>query len=136
MIREESKIAFTNDIIKEAAKELDMSTEKVQEVYTAMITYLKYLTDETDAVAIFIPHIGTLHLKLWYLFDRLKKYNKDPEKLSIYKQKKKNIDVHLQEHIDNSYTGKSRHLERNKIDRMLYNGGKSLPEIEKIQNSK
>ena len=136
MIREESKIAFTNDIIKEAAKELDMSTEKVQEVYTAMMTYLKYLTDETDAVAIFIPHIGTLHLKLWYLFDRLKQYRKNPEKLSIYRQKKKNIDVHLQEHIDKSYTGKSRHLERNKIDRMLYNGGKNLPEIEKIQNSK
>lgn len=136
MKKEETKIAFTNDIIKEVAKELDISNEKVSEVYNAMIGYLKHLIDNTDAVAIFIPHIGTLHIKIWFLYEKLKKLSKKPEKLKIFQSKKAILDKHIQEHIDNSYKGKSRHIEKNTINRLPYNSGKTLSEIEEIQNNK
>lgn len=136
MKQEKSKIAFTNDIIKEAAKELDISTDKVREVYDAMMTYLKFLTDKTDAVAIFIPHLGTLHVKVWFIYDRLKAFAKKPEKLELFKKKKEILDKHLQSHFENSYKGVSRHIGKNSINRLPYNAGKTLEEIEEIQNSK
>lgn len=139
MLNKDSKISFTNDIISEAARELNISESKVRSVYDTQIMYLKYLTDKTDAVAIYIPFIGTLHVKVGYLFKQIDKYSKkesDKDKLSIFQSKKNIIDSHLQEHIKNSYKGTSRHLEKNKINRYVYNAGKTMQEIQDIQNSR
>lgn len=139
MKKEEPKISFTRDIIKQASKELDMPESKVRAVYDSQIKYLKHLTDNTDAVAIFIPFIGTLHVKVWFLFQQIKKYSKktsDKLKLDIFKSKKDIVDTHIQEYIVNSHIGKTKHLEKNKINRFIYNGGKTMDEIEEIQNAR
>ena len=139
MQKKDSKISFTSDIIKEVAKQLNLPETKIKAVYETQIMYLKHLVNNTDAVAIFIPFIGTLHTKVWYLFRQIEKYSKTPLdslKLDIFLSKKKIIDSHIQSHIQNNYKGKSRHLEKNKINRFIYNGGKNMEEIEEFQNKR
>ncbi len=129
-----SKIAFTEDIIKEVAKELDLPKKKIKYLYYTLISYLKYLVSSTSAVAIFIPFIGTFHVKVGFLFEKLYTYRNNKERYDIFKSKKDIIDIFLKDNMYGGYKGKPRHLERSKINHLFYNGGKSIYEIEKLQN--
>lgn len=131
-------IIFTNDIIKKVSKELEIPESKVRSVYDTLFLYLKHLVENTNAVAIFIPYIGTLYMKVSFLFKKLELYKdneKYKDKLKIFLEKKKIIDIHIQETIDQSKST-SRHLSKNSIDKFRYNAGKTITEIEEIQNKR
>lgn len=135
----ETKISFTRDIIKEVASELNIDIGKVQSVYDTQIMYLRHLINNTDAVAIFIPFIGTLHIKLWFIFRQIRRFSKkeeDKPKLDLYLRKKERVGELIETHIEEKYNGRARHLERNSITRYAYNCGKSMEEIEEIQNNR
>lgn len=135
MKNQESKIAFTNDIIREVAKELGISESKVKSVYRIQIMYLRYIVNETKAVAIFIPFIGTLYVRASHLFRKIRSLTNNIKKLNLYKEKKELVDLHIQTTIQEK-TGKSRHLEKASINRKRYNAGKDMKEIENIQNNR
>lgn len=137
-MKKEQEIVFTNDIIKKVAKDLEISESKVKAVYDTLFLYLKYLVDFTDAVAIFIPYIGTLYMKVSFLFKKIELYKSDEkykDKLEIFLKKKVILDEHIQSTIENKQS-KSRHLSRNNIDKFRYNAGKTIQEIEEIQNNR
>ncbi|MCA9749976.1 MAG: hypothetical protein KC414_12780 [Romboutsia sp.] len=139
MIKEESKISFTQDILKEVSNDLNIPEEKVKIVYNSMISYLEFLTTKTDTVSIFIPSLGTMYVKLGYILRRIQELSRkkgDKNYLEIFKAKKNKIDAYLKELIDNKYPKKSRHSQKSTIALFSYTDGKSIDEIEEIQNSK
>lgn len=139
MIRQDSKIAFTTDVVDQVAKELKISKEKVEHVYEAMMKYLKYLTLETNVVAIFIPSLGTLHIKMKHILDRIKFFKDKPDKqqqLSIFESKKERINKYVEKIKDHPKFVTLRHFEYSLVNKIFYNNGKTIEEIEKFQNSK
>lgn len=139
MIKQDSQIAFTSDIIEQVSKELKITKEKVEGVYYAMMKYLKYLALETNAVAIFIPSIGTFHIKMKHIIDKIKKLDGVSDKikqLEIFKSKKSIIDSYVEKVKESPKYVNLRHFEYSMINKIVYNNGKTIEEIEEIQNSK
>ena len=98
MIKEESKISFTQDILKEVSNDLNIPEEKVKIVYNSMISYLEFLTTKTDTVSIFIPSLGTMYVKLGYILRRIQELSRkkgDKNYLEIFKAKKNKIDAYF-----------------------------------------
>lgn len=139
MNSKDSKIAFTHDIIEKVSSELNISKTKVEYVYYTMMKYMRYLTLQTDAVAIFIPSIGTLHLKMKHLKDRIKFFKKDETKdkeLKIFESKLSRIKKYVDELSKVEGYTDLRHYEYNLLHKIFYNNGKTIEEIEVIQNKK
>ena len=132
----ESKITFTKDVIKQVSKELNIDEKKLAEVYDSMMSYLHYLINETDSVAIFIKNLGTLHVKVGYIYERIKqyKYSKNENKLKIFNKKIEILNDFFKNYYDNKFRVKPRHLDKFKINSLFYNNGKSVSEIEEFQN--
>ena len=132
----ESKITFTKDVIKQVSKELNIEKKKIAEVYDSMMSYLHYLINETDSVAIFIKNLGTLHVKVGYIYERIKqyKYSKNENKLKIFNKKIEILNDFFKNYYDNKFRVKPRHLDKFKINSLFYNNGKSISEIEEFQN--
>lgn len=135
---EKGDICFTNEIIKEVSKKLNISEKKVEYVYKEIVSYLKYLILKTDAVAIYIPYLGTLHIKLGSVIERLSsKGGLSEDNKIIWDLKKDNIEKHLDYLSENGgHVRKSRHLQKNRVNLKHYNCGKSLYEIQEIQNNR
>lgn len=135
-----AKISFTKDIIQEVSKELGIKEGKVWSVYKSMMIYLDYLANKTLAVSIFIPHLGTLHVKIGHVFKKLQQLNskkvKNEKMIDVYEEKKRLLDNHIQGLVDKEYKRKSRHCQKSRIAMFGFTDGKSIEEIEDIQNSK
>lgn len=137
-----SEIAYTKDILKEVSRELGMDLKVIENVYQSMMSYIQYLTNKTKSVAIFIPHLGTLHIRISRIFSVLEtiSYKKDKEKSKvrkeIYEGKKEKLDEHVQGLMAANYSTKSRHFQRDKINLTWYNSDFSIPQIEEKQNSR
>lgn len=135
-----SEIAYTSDILKEVSRELGMELKVVENVYKSMMRYIQYLTNKTKSVAIFIPHLGTLHIRVSRILSVLEtiSYKKkgNEERKEIYEGKKQKLDEHLKGLMDANYTTKSRHFQRDKMKLTWYNSDMSIPQIEEKQNSR
>lgn len=58
MTEQKSDIAFTSDIIKRVAKELNVSEKEVSKVYYTIVGYLDKVVRESKHVAVKIPKLG------------------------------------------------------------------------------
>lgn len=131
----EKEISFTSDIIKEVSQKLDIPEGKVRGVYRVMTNYLIYLANKTSAISIFIPSIGVLYLKVGSLYKKLKYYkrNKDQKNLDIYLKKKEKMDSFITKSKMKDFSKRTRHeLIPNHLN-YAYNIGKSMLEIEEVQ---
>ena len=132
-----SSIAFTEDILNQVAKELNMDIGKVSNVYGVMVDYIKHVTSNTSAISLYLPHIGTLHTKVNHINRSLHKARKaeDKEKIILYMSKKDRMDRYLDEYSKSRPKRPSRHLQS--IRYMMYSFRKSLSvdSVEKLQNN-
>ncbi len=128
-----SEISFTNEVLTEVSKRLKMEPKEVKKVYNSLISYLRYLVYETDCTSIFLKHIGTLYFPYREVMRRLKRTVISDKYKELLEKKANKIYNHAG---SLEYVSKSRHLMKPKLKNKHYSNGKSLEEIEYIQNEK
>lgn len=60
-MRSNSEIAYTEDVIKRVAEELNISENEVKKVYQGVVSYIQHIAKNTKHVAIKIPRLGYIY---------------------------------------------------------------------------
>ena len=139
MLRKKSAIAFTEDILGQVALEMDLELDKVEFAYENMIGYLRVLTNETNAVTIYFPHLGTFHTKLKYINHKLastfKGKTKDLKLYNIFLKKRDRINEYLFWYNNNNPKNPLRHTQPLRYNMYTYKYNQVYSEMEESQNS-
>lgn len=133
-MRTKSDIAYSSDVIRDTAKELGISEEKVEHVLEFAIYYIKKLTLLPNIFSIYLPEIGQIYLSAAYLKNAIvnlkaKKELTPGEEIKLEAVQRK---LELMESL--IPTGYSPHKKRSKIRNNYFSLGKSLQGLEAIQN--
>ena len=127
-------IAYSSDIIKETAKELGIPEEKVQHVLEFLIFYLKKLATSADVFAIYLPELGQIYQSIAYLKSTLILFRKK----KLLSESEENRVEKISEKIEKMESliekGYSPHKKRSKLRNNYFSTGKSLKELESMQN--
>ena len=141
-------IISSAEIIKKVAKDLGYSEMQVESVYDSIVAYIKKLVIEKDTVAIRLPYIGVLYATVQGLIRKdvrfrarsinhtsyYEKHNKDIH--TVVQSKLKRIYDYIDAHKGEKGYHDNKHFKKLKITLKYFNGGKSIKEIEAIQNEK
>ena len=133
------EIVFTEDILREVAKENGWSYDKVNHVYKTTISYIHYLANKTPCLSIFIPKLGTLYLKYYNLkkeLERLKTSKRLKEKYKVFLSKKRAFDEYAKEALKHLLVRDIVHFGNHLINKCYYTDCKKIREIEEFQNNR
>ena len=140
-----SLITSTPSIIEEVAKKLGIKKEKVKAVFDSNISYINSLALDDSTLSIRLPNIGTLYMqrnavlaiqkRMGYLKER-GKYSLLAKTEATYKSQFDKLKI-LEKYKEDNNKGKSpmKHFKRSMIKMKYHNGGKTIEEIEEIQNT-
>ncbi len=140
----ETNITMTSVVLKETAEELNIPLEKVELVYEALTSFLRKVCSFSSFVSIFLPHLGTMYLRMGTLNKKIERLDKRAESRKLSSREKRKLRfLHkkkkiLQKYLTNYPRAISRtyHIKRTKLATKSYTGFKSLEEIEKFQNTR
>lgn len=135
----ETELTLPNEIYRRVANELGLTERQVKYVYDSYIAELTEIANYTDATSIRLPHIGVMYINKKFVESEimyLENSGKDPEKLKAFKKKKKVLDKEIRDY-GNKASLKQRclHLKRPRLANTYFTAGKTLSEIEDIQNA-
>lgn len=131
----EKEVLFTKDILKQVADETGFDIKTVEYVYKYIMQYLHHMIQYTAAVCFFIPHLGKLYIKTYYVYEVLKKKKLRPELREAFQAKKESLYEQYGKIInDKEFFSIWRHNEKSKLSRKFYNDGLTIQQIEKKQN--
>lgn len=135
----ETNLTLPNEIYRRVANELGLTERQVKYVYDSYIAELTEIANYTDATSIRLPHIGVMYINKKFVESEIKyleNSGKDPEKLKAFKKKKKVLDIEIKDY-GNKASLKQRclHLKRPRLANTHFTAGKTLSEIEDIQNA-
>ena len=136
-------VAGLEEVLKKAKELIDLqgieiSEEEIEDIYFSTVDYIKKSIEESDAVALYMPKLGTAYYTLQDLSKIRKGRKKDSEIVKKVERQKADIDEYYQE----NQTGKKgnrkdrfriRHIEKN-FTQLNKKHGYSMEKIEKIQN--
>lgn len=135
----ETKLTFPNEIYKKVASEFDLDERQVKYIYDSYAAEIAHIANYTDAASIKLPHLGVMYVNKKFVESEIKYLSKtgnDPEKLKAYKQKKEVIDREIRNYGNKpALMKRCLHVKKSRIANPYFNYGKSLREIEEIQNS-
>lgn len=142
-MKQKSKIVFTEEILKEVSKNLDMDLEVVRGVYTSITDYLEYLVKYTDTVSIKLPMIGVIYINFRNVHIALnthKKRGSKEEIIKAYEGKLKKLKEFVGQ-IDKKYKDTGEYTQiYHRFNPMYFEDyftkGKTLEEIEELQNNR
>lgn len=129
-----SNIAYSSDIVREAAKELGMPEEKVAHVLEFLIFYLKKLAAIPECFAIYLPEVGQIYLSGAHLKSLILNLKSKEDKTEKEKDKILLLEERLSSLCNSLETGYSPHLKRSKIRNNYFTLRKSMEELEVFQN--
>lgn len=139
-----SDIAYTDDIIKRVAEELDISEKEVRKIYYYIIEYVLKVAKKSKHISIKLPKLGYLYLNGLLLAREVRrlKFNErtkgisklDKEKLEVY-LKKFEVLQKYKKYIHKNYKKRehSYHFRYPTTRSIFYTDEKSFEEIEDFQ---
>lgn len=141
MKNNETNITFTEDIIKEVAKEFGVTYREAMAIYDTEIKYIKHLMKQDDTFALKIPYIGIMHVNRGMLYksiltqERYKNsgYDIDEEKYERNKLKLERVQEFQKERKESDAKGKTTHAKKVIFSMLRKRFGKTWEEIEEIQ---
>lgn len=136
----ERTITLPGSLYKQVAEEFGIDERAVKYMYDSYISEIIDIANYTDATSIRLPHIGVLYVNKKFVESEiayLTKSGTDDKKLEAYKAKKEIIDKEIRDY-GNKPALKKRclHVKRARIANPYFTSGKTLKEIEDIQNAR
>ena len=116
-----------DDILREVAEEEKYDLKTLRIIWKSLLDHTRFLTKRSDECTLKFPHLGTAHVKNKYLAGQ--KQNKFTEK------KFRRIREEIQHNIDHKQKPCLHRLSP-KIFRFHYNKGKTVRQMEEIQNAR
>lgn len=133
-MRNSGDIAYSSDIIRESAEELGISEEKVKHVFEFFIFYVKSLMRMPNIFSIYLPELGQIYLNSAY-FKHVIGYTEQRKEISESQQEALNKAKERLETLDSLLeSGYSPHKKRMKFRNMYFTKGKTVKELEELQN--
>ena len=133
----DDSILFTREILERVADEFDYSYETIEIIYQSYLASLKKIANFTDAVTIRLPYIGKLYMNKFYVDSELKvmatEGKQDTKRYKAFLEKQRIFELELQEHRRGQ---KILHLKKGRLKVDNFSKGKTLQQIEEIQNNR
>jgi len=138
-------ISFTKDIIEKTAKELNITKEAVNYLYTFCIQYMHTQLHSTDACSFHITNLGYLYIDAEYVDKVIEETSAEIEKNGItvelrkrklnFQHKKKALEIYSQR-VKRTYKPKdwSYHYQKDSFDCPELTGGRTKEEMQYFQN--
>lgn len=138
----DSDIMLTKELINKTARELGVHKKVVSYLYDFMVEYIHKQTNATDCCSFFLPHLGTMYVKADFIDDfiqdKIKDLEKNPNNIAAkkskiaYEHKKRALKFYVQN--SGRPLSSSFHHRRENIKKWYFNKGKSIEEMQDIQN--
>lgn len=137
-MKSDKQISYSSDIIRDATKELGISEDKVKHALEFTIFYIKKLTSIPEVFSIYIPELGQMYLNASYLKHQIGYLGEILKKKGVLSDNQKtnlqNAENRLKLLNEALSPGYSPHKKRLKFRNMYFTKGKTVKELEELQN--